>query len=95
MNKEINVDEVLTTIDTSIQELKDGIQPDLLSKADKTEIKSSLSRVIRLAIKVKLEYQQQRIKDLILTLESDETIDIDKMKNISDKVEKALDLEAA
>lgn len=89
----INVDNVLNTITTTIDELKESINPEVLSKDDKTEIKHSLSKVIRLAIKVKLQYQQKRISNLIQELEN-ETTDIDKMKRLSDKVEAALNSEA-
>jgi hypothetical protein len=90
----VDVDNVLNTITTTIDELKESINPEVLSKDDKTEIKHSLSKVIRLAIKVKLQYQQKRISNLIQELEN-ETTDIDKMKRLSDKVEAALNSEAA
>lgn len=54
----INLDKVLNTIDTTIEELKNGLKPELLSTEDKAELNEDIDDIIKLAIKIKLQYQQ-------------------------------------
>ncbi|MFK7946034.1 MAG: hypothetical protein AB8G11_00475 [Saprospiraceae bacterium] len=88
----IDVNKVTTTIDTAIKELQEGLNPDLLSKEDKVELIEDVEDVIKLALKIKLQYQQRRMNDLMNALDNDENVDIDRIQTTSDAIGKALDL---
>jgi len=57
----INVNEVLKTFDHAINELEEGFQPELLTKSEQVTVENEFNEVIRLALKVKLQYQQRKI----------------------------------
>ena len=84
----INVDKVLNTIDTTIEELKNGLKPELLSTEDKVELNEDIDDIIKLAIKIKLQYQQRQLENLIKSLDDDK-VDILQIKATSLELEKA------
>jgi hypothetical protein len=88
----IDVNKVTSTIDTAIKELQEGLKPDLLSKEDKAELIEEVEDVIKLALKIKLQYHQRRLNDLMNALDNEENVDIDKVQATSDAIGKALDL---
>lgn len=93
MNNNIDINKVTTTIDTAIEELKNGLNPNLLSEEDKEELIEEAEEVIKLALKVKLQYQQRRMNDLMNELDND-NVDVEKIQATSDAIGKALDIAA-
>ena len=87
----INVQKVTTTIDKAIEELQNGLNPDQLSVEDKAELTEEVEDVLKLALKLKLQYQQRRMKDLMTALDETDA-DVDKIQATADAIGKALDL---
>lgn len=48
-----NVKKVLSTIDNTLQELKEGIDPEKLSITDKQELKADIAELKALALEIK------------------------------------------
>jgi len=90
MNNPIDVNKVLNTIDTTISELKAGIQPSTLSHTSKSTLKKDMSRVIRLALKIKLQHQQRQIEGLIEALDTNEDLDLEKLQETTHQLDVAL-----
>jgi len=90
MAEKINITEVLNTFDTAINELKKGLQPELLTEKERLTIDEELDDVIRLALKVKLQYQQGKIERLIQSLEEDKELDLVQMQMMSNELENVL-----
>jgi hypothetical protein len=90
MAEKINVTEVLNTFDTAMNELEKGLQPELLTEKERLTIDKELDDVIRLALKVKLQYQQGKIERLIQSLEEDKELDLVQMQMMSNELENIL-----
>ena len=95
MEKKINVREVLSTFDTAIGDLEKGFNPELLSKSEQINIDKELKDVIRLGLKVKLQYQQRKIENLIKSLDENQEIDLVKIQLMSNELEKVLKISEA
>lgn len=91
MDKQINVNQVLQTIDTTIEELKNELNPNLLTEEDKVELNDDIDEVIKLALKAKLIYQQRQLANLIKSLD-DDNVDIKNVKATSMEIGKAFRL---
>lgn len=90
MNNPIDVNKVLNTIDNTIAELQQGIQPSQLSNASKSTLQKDMSRVIRLALKIKLQNQQRQIEGLIKALDSNEDLDLEKLQETTHQLDLVL-----
>ena len=90
MNNIIDVNKVTTTIDTAIEELKNGLNPNKFSQDEKVELKAELEDVMKLTLKVKLQYQQERMTDLMNALDNDEAVDVEEIMLTSNAIDQAL-----
>ncbi|MEZ4885948.1 MAG: hypothetical protein R3E32_14535 [Chitinophagales bacterium] len=90
MNNPIDINKILNTIDTTISELKEGIQPSILSNTSKSALKKDMSRVIRLALKIKLQHQQRQIEGLIEALDTNEDLDLEKLQETTHQLDVVL-----
>ncbi len=90
MNNPIDVNKVLSTIDTTISELKEGIQPSILTNTSKSTLKKDMSRVIRLTLKIKLQHQQRQIEGLINALDNNEDLDLEKLQETTHQLDAVL-----
>lgn len=92
MEQNINVQEVLSTFNIALDKLEKDFHPSLLSKTERAEVDKSLTDVIRLGLKVKLQYQQRKIESLIQSLEKNQAIDLTKIQLMSKELERVLKL---
>lgn len=90
--EKINPIEVLNTLDGAIERLEKNYNPNLLEDKELQVVDEKLEEVIKLALKVKLQYQQRRMNDLMNALDNDANVDIEKIQATSDVIGKALDL---
>ena len=90
MNNPINITKVLNSIDTTISELKEGINPSTLTNNSKSALKEDMSRVIRLALKIKLQHQQRQIEGLINALDNNEDLDLAKLQETTHQLDVVL-----
>ena len=90
MAEKINVTAVLNTFDTAMNELEKGFQPELLTKQERLTVDKELNDVIRLALKVKLQYQQRKIETLIKSLDENKDIDLIEIQMMSNELERVL-----
>lgn len=95
MDKKINVPKVLSTFDEAINTLEKKFQPELLTGQEQLNVDKALKEVIRLGLKVKLQYQQRKIEVLIRSLESNQDIDLIKLQLMSNELEKVLKMNDA
>ena len=95
MEKKINVTEVLSTFDTAINTLEEKFEPKLLSNQEQINVGKELDSVIRLGLKVKLQYQQRKIETLIKSLEENPELDLVRLQLISNELGKALKMSEA
>ena len=86
METKINPTEVLSTLDNAIEALENGYQPELLTAEAQERVDKKFDEVIKLALKVKLQYQQRRLEKLIQSLENDD-VDVMQVKATSMKIE--------
>jgi hypothetical protein len=84
----------LATLDNAISKLEKGYQPELLTELEQEYIDNKLNDTIKLALKVKLQYQQRRLEKLIKSLDN-EDVDVMQVKATSMKIEQAFKVEAA
>lgn len=90
MNNPIDITKVLNSIDTTISELEEGINPSVLTDKSKSALKEDMSRVIRLALKIKLQHQQRQIEGLINALDSNEDLDLEKLQETTHQLDVVL-----
>lgn len=88
----IDVHKVTNALDGAIERLEKNYNPNLLEDEELQVVDEKLDDVIKLALKVKLQYQQRRMNDLMNALDNDKNVDIEKMQATSDVIGKALDL---
>ena len=69
MKIKIDVDKVIATMDEAIFELKEGLNPKLLSEDDKKAIQKDLDEVIKLTLKIKLQSQQEKLSEIITAID--------------------------
>jgi ribosome assembly protein YihI (activator of Der GTPase) len=91
METKINPTEVLNTLDTAIEALENGYQPELLTEEEQKRVDKKFDDVIKLALKVKLQYQQRRLEKLIQSLDNDD-VDVMQVKATSMKIENAFNI---
>lgn len=91
METKINPTEVLSTLDNAIEALENGYQPELLTAEEQERVDKKFDEVIKLALKVKLQYQQRRLEKLIQSLENDD-VDVMQVKATSMKIENAFNI---
>lgn len=90
--EKINPIDVLNTLDGAIERLEKNYNPNLLKEEELQVVDEKLEEVIKLALKVKLQYQQRRMNDLMNALDNDKNVDVEKIQATSDVIGKALDL---
>lgn len=90
MEQMINAKEVLSSFDKAINKLEKDFQPQLLSNKEKINVGKELNEVIRLGLKVKLQYQQRKIDALIKSLDGNQEIDLVKIQLMSNELERVL-----
>ncbi len=90
--EKVNPIEILNTLDGAIEHLEKNYNPNLLEEEELQVVDEKLEDVIKLALKVKLQYQQRRMKDLMNALDNDKNVDVEKIQATSDVIGKALDL---
>jgi hypothetical protein len=93
--EKVNPIEVLNTLDGAIERLEKNYNPNLLNDEELKIVDEKFEDIIKLALKVKLQYQQRRMNDLMNALDNDKNVDVDKIQATSDAIGKALDLIAA
>jgi hypothetical protein len=93
--EKVNPIEVLNTLDGAIERLEKNYNPNLLNDEELKIVDEKFEDIIKLALKVKLQYQQRRMNDLMNALDNDKNVDVDKIQVTSDAIGKALDLIAA
>ncbi len=95
MEKRIDVNSVLSTVDTAIDKLEENFQPSLLSQKELINVDNELKNVIRLGLKVKLQYQQRKIEILIKSLDENQEVDLVQLQLISNELDRVLKINKA
>ena len=95
MEKKINVKEVLSTFDNALNQLEKNFKPKLLSNQELISVDNELKNVIRLGLKVKLQYQQRKIETLIKSLEENHEVDLIKLQLMSNELDRVLKMSEA
>lgn len=75
--------------------MEKGFKPELLSKSEQINVNKELNEVIRLGLKVKLQYQQRKIETLIKSLDENQEPDLVKIQLMSNELERVLKISEA
>ena len=94
-NNRVNIKEVLSTFDKAMNTLEKSFKPELLTQDEQNSVNIELNDAIRLGLKVKLQYQQRRIANLIKSLDENTEIDLVKIQVISNELDKVLKMNEA
>lgn len=94
-NNRVNIKEVLSTFDKAMNTLEESFKPELLTQDEQKSVNIELNEAIRLGLKVKLQYQQRKIANLIKSLDENTEIDLVKIQVISNELDKVLKMNEA
>lgn len=90
LQQKLNIRAVLFTLDNSIEQLEEGLNPVSLSNKEQATIDEALKDVIRLGLKIKLQYQKRKIDNIIKSLDEDDGIDLIKIQLINSELDRVL-----